>query len=878
MKKLNELLFRLRALFRRGRLESEMQEEMRHHVEMSVREGAQDGMAPDDAYHAAQRKFGNVGAIQETARDGRGFAWLENAVSDIRYGVRVLLRAPGFALAAIVSLAIGVGANTAVFSIVNGVLLRPLPYPDAERLVTVWTENRRQGANRQTSAYANIADWRKTAQTLQDIAMYDPVSLVVTSGEPRRISGLLVSANLGTALRVQPRIGRMFTEEDAARSAPVAILSHAAWLKHHGGAEDTLGRKIQIDGRPIEIVGVMPEGFYFSDKNTEVWLPLAPPAANDGANVRGVGALRVIARLAPGIPLTQAQSELSAIAAALEREHPANRELGVQLVPLAEQLVGRDLRNALALLLAAVGAVLLIACSNVGNLMLARGLARQREFAMRISLGATRGRLVAQLLIENVVLCVVAAGLGLLLASLTVDAVRTLAPAGIPRLDEITVDLRMLGFALGLSLASVCVFGLLPALQCTRRDALSMLRNSSRDSSEAPRGRRLRNALVIAEFALAVMLFAGAGMLVRSFMNLMAVDPGYRTENLLVAPLRLPASRPAGDTIPFTAALIERIRVLPGVTGVAVSEEAMLGDRNARIIIVDGGAATDTAPLRLPLATEAVTAEYFRVMDVPLRTGRIFSDFDGPKAPLVALVNETLARQLWPTEDPVGRRFRLGPSPQLAWITVVGVVADQRRQKLDRAPIAQVFTPWAQSPSRGMNLLVRTAADPTGLTPALRAAVKSIDPSVPFEAITTVRQLLDRTVAPQRFHTQLLTTFAILALVLAGVGIFGLMHYSVARRTQEIGIRTALGATGGQIVRDVLVEGLKLAALGVAIGLAGAVVLFRMFSALLYETSAADPLSLLGAGVVLIAAAALACYLPARRASRIDPLIALRSE
>lgn len=588
--------------------------------------------------------------------------------------------------------------------------------------------------------------------------------------------------------------------------------------------------------------------------------------------------MRAIARLAPGIALAQAQSELSAIAAALEREHPANRGLGVRLVPLAEQIVGRDLRHAFLLLLAAVGAVLLIACSNVGNLLLARGLARQREFALRLSLGATRGRLVAQLLVENVVLCVIAAALGLLLASVTVEAVRTFAPAGIPRLDEITVDLRMLAFALVLSLASVCVFGLMPALQCTRRDALAMLRNSSRDSSEAPRGRRLRNALVVVEFALAVMLFAGAGMLVRSFLHLMAVDPGYRTENLLAAPLRLSASRPLTDATPFAAALLDRLQGLPGVTAVAIAEEAMLGERNAVLVVAERGGAPDPDPRRVPLAVDAITPEYFRVLDVPLRGGRIFSDFDGPQASPVAIVNETLARQLWPAEDPLGRRFRLGPNPQAPWLTVVGVAADQRRQKLDRPPIAQIFTPWAQAPSRGMNVLVRTSADPAALAPAFRRAVQAIDRSVPVSSLSTVRELLDRTVAPQRFHTRLLTTFAVIALVLAGVGIFGLMHYAVARRTQEIGIRTALGAIGGQILKDVLGEGLKLAALGVLIGLAGAVALFRTFAAMLYETSPADPVSLAAAATVLIGVAALACYLPARRASRIDPLVALRAE
>jgi putative ABC transport system permease protein len=875
---LNQIKARLAALFRKRELDADMDDEMRSHIEMRTQVNIEAGMNPEEARFAALRQFGWTESLKEDCREQRGVTWLENLAQDIRYGARQLRKNPGFTAVAVLTLALGIGACTAMFSIVNGVMLRPWPYPDEDRLVTVWTENRRQGANRQTSTYANVADWRKSAQTLQQLAIYDPMSLVLTLDEPRRISGILASANLSAALRVQPLLGRAFTEEDASRGEPVAILSHSAWLRHFGGAKDILGRSIQIDGRSLEIVGVTPEGFYFPDKNTDLWLPFVPPSANDGANARGVGALRAIARLAPNATIKQAQNEISTLAAALEREYPANRDLGVRLIPLAELIVGRDLRNALILLLAAVGAVLLIACSNVGNLMLARGLTRQREFAMRISLGATRGRLFGQLLVENLVLSVVAGGIGLLLASVTVGTVRSLAPAGVPRLDEIAVDLRMLVFVLLLSLASVCFFGLLPALQCIRRDALSMLRNSSRDSSETRRSRRLRKALVISEFALAVMLFAGAGLLVRSFMNLMSVDPGYRTENLLVAPLRLPASRPTGDTVPFATALIERIQGLPGVTAVALSEEAMLGNRNARLIVADRGAFTEANPLRVPLAADAVTPEYFRVMDVPLPSGRIFSGFDGTNAPPVAIINETLARQLWPAEDPVGRRFRLGLNVRLPWITVVGLTADQRRQKLDQPPIAQVFFPWAQNPSRGMNLIVRTAAEPAGIASALRGELKGIDPSVPIEAVTTVRQLLDRTVAPQRFHTRLLTVFAAIALALAGVGIFGLMHYSVARRTREIGIRTALGATAGRILKDVLAEGLKLAALGVGIGIAGALMLFRTFSAMLYETSPADPGSLTGAAAVLILVAALACFLPARRASRVDPMVALRTE
>lgn len=850
-----------------------MQEEKRDSME---NRDTRAGMSPEDDHPTVGRRFGRPGSIGEGAREKRMLWGWENVLKDLRHGIRVLLRAPGFTLAAVASLALGVGANTAVFSLVDRILLQPLPYFEPHRLATIWTENRTQNSNRQTSSYGNVDDWRRSTRTLEDVAIFDPASLIVSTDEPRRISGLLASVNLGSVLRVQPQIGRLFNPGDVSRADRVTILSHAAWIKYYAGAPDILGRKILIDGSPVEIIGVTPEGFYFPDKKTELWLPFVPPA---GATApRGVGPLRAIARLAPGISWAQAQSELSAISGVLEQEYAPNRGLGVRLLSLTDQMVGREVRNGLFLLLAAVGAVLLIACANVGNLLLARGLARQREFAMRLSLGATRRRLVIQLLIENVVLCVGAAGVGLVLAAVTLEGVRKWAPAGIPRLEEVTIDFRIFAFALVLSLASVCVFGLLPALQCTRRDAVSMLRNSSRDSTEAFRDRRLRNVLVIVEFALAVMLFAGAGLLVRSFMNLVAVDPGFRTENLLIAPVRLPASRPAGDAVPLATALVERVRALPGVSAVAVSQEAMLGDRNSGLIVSEQGPFTQEAPLRVPLAADAVTPEYFQVMDVPLRSGRPFSGFDGTNAPRVAIINETLARQLWPGEDPIGRRFRLGLNNQLPWITVVGIAADQRRQKLDRPPIAQVFWPWAQVPSRGMNVILRTATDSAGLVPFIRGAVRDIDPSIPFEPTMTMRQLLERTVAPRAFHTRLLTVFAAIALVLAGVGIFGLMHYSVTRRTHEIGIRTALGATSGLILKRVLIEGLTLATLGVAIGIGGAIVLFRTFSAVLFETSPADPISLATAAVALITVAMVACFVPALRASRIDPLVALRND
>lgn len=848
---------------------------MRFHLDQLIADRVADGLSPEEARYAAERKFGNVGLIQEQSRDARGGRWFENARKDFRHGLRILARAPGFTAAAVASLALGIGANTAMFSVIDTVLLKPLPYAEPERLVALWTENRALNLTQQPSTEANIADWRAASRTLSGIAAYDPTSMIVSAGEPRRTSGVRTSANLASVLGVAPQLGRMFTAEEAQRRDPVAVISHEAWQQHHAGAADILGRRIEVDGRPVEIIGVLPAGFRLLNESSELWVPWVDPSP-----ARGAGAWRVVARLAPGTSRAEAQAELSLLAGTLAREYPAfNAGLDVRLTSLGDAVVGRDLRTALLLLLAAVGAVLLIACSNVGNLLLARGLVRQREFALRLSLGATRGRLVAQLLAETFALCLPSIILGAGLAWLAVEGVRRFVPGNVPRMADVTLDPGMLALAALLSLISAALFGLLPMLAAAGRDPHARLRDGGRGSTEAPGGRRLRSALVVGEFALAVVLFAGAGVLVRSFTQLLAVDPGFQVRQVLLAPLRLSAHRPAADAIPFSAAVIERVSALPGVTGAAISEEVLLGERSERLVSAEGAGSDPMTVMRLPLSTDAVTPDYFSTLGVALRAGRLFSTQDTADSMPVVIVNETLARLLWPQGDAVGRRIRAGGSQSTApWVTVIGVVSDQRRQTLDRVPIPQAFWPLTQQPSRAMNLVVRTAVEPASLAAAVRQAIRSVDATVPIDTLTTLQQQVDRTVAPRRFHTGLLMAFAAIAFVLAGVGIFGLMHYAVARRTHEIGVRTALGANPRQILRQVMGEGLMLAGLGVLLGLAGAMGLLRVFSGLLYQVSPLDPWSLGGAAIALLVMAMLACLLPALRASRIDPMVALRCE
>jgi predicted permease len=810
----------------------------------------------------------------------RGFDQLRQ---DLAYSWRGLRRNRGFTAAALVTLMIGIGASTTVFSLAQAVLLRPLPYPEPERLVAVWSEVQRQNITPARSGYANISDWRTRSHSFTGLAVYDGWSAIVrpAEGEARRVSAMMVSPELFDVLGVAPALGRSFTLLEAERRESLAVLSHSAWKRYYAADPAVLGSHLLLDGRPVEIIGVTPPSFVFSDQDTEFWVPHTFradwPQVRD---TRGTDSWQVVARLAKGVSLEAAQTELAGIVRSLELDHPeANRDLGVRVVSYAAQAVGRTVRQAFFVLIAAVAAVQLIACSNLASLLLARASARQREFAIREALGAGRSRLVGQMLVETSLLTLLGAVGGALLTALALKAVLAGPTVGIPRLAEARLDGIALLFTLALAFVSAILAGLLPAFTRSRHNVVETLRGAGRGLSDVRSAGRMRASLVILEFALAIILVMTTGLLLRSFARLTALDTGFRSTNVLVVGLTLPPDRPEPERIAFGQRLIDRVRALPGVRSAGTTEDVLLGLANERTLTVSGPASGELAVHRLRVNFDGVSRDYFRTVGVALRKGRFFSEQDGPQAPAVVIVNETLARRLWPDQDPLGRAIRSGgDDSEGPWMTVVGVVADLRRQDRDEPPGAQAFRPFAQQPSRALQLTVSTELDPTALAAAVRATVATVDPAIPVSQVSPLHEILDRRLAPREFNLRLAATFAAIALVLAGVGVFGLMNYAVVQRTQEIGVRLALGAQPGQVQRMIMAQGLRLALTGIILGTAITLILAPVVRSQLYDVSPFDPATAIVTILLLSAVAAVACYLPSRRVTIIDPVIALRAE
>jgi predicted permease len=814
------------------------------------------------------------------SRDSWGARLAGQVRQDFAYAWRGLWRNPGFTAAALATLTLGIGASTAMFSVVQSVLLSPLPYPEPDRLVAVSSVSSLGGGRVSPTGYADFDDWRRSSHSFDGLAAWDGATVVVddAAGGSRATTAAYVSPALFDVLQVRPFLGRTFTPEEAARHEPLAVISHSLWRQQFGANPDVTGRTFVVNGRPVQVIGVMPAGFSFPAKPVELWLAESLMPRWDGIrNVRGPDTWRVVARLAPGVALDAARNELSGIAATLARNFPAtNTGYGVRLVPLALQVTGPQLRLVLVTLVGAVTAVLLIACSNVANLLLARGAARQREFAVREALGASRRRLIGQLLLESSLLALIAAAAGAALAGALLQGLRTFGPADLPRFDEISLDGLALGFAVCLALASAVASGLLPALRSTRLDLMEMLRG--RGQSDGPAARRTRAALVVAEFALAIVLLAAAGLLGRSFVRLVAIDTGFQTERTLLVNMRFPPQRPVEQAEPFARQLLERVRALPGVRAAGITEGVLLDEPNEQVISAEGATPGQADANRLPLGVDAITPDYFRAAGVVLRQGRFFTADDNERAQPVVIINETLARRLWPAGHAVGQRMRHGsPDSDNPWLTVVGVVADLRRQGPDRAPMAQTFRPLAQRPTRGLNMVVATEAEPGTLAASIRAVVVEMDRTVPIARITTLHAELDERLGARKFTLGLIGSFAIVAVILAGIGIFGLMNYTVARRTQEIGVRMALGARPADVLRMVLADGLKLAGGGIAAGLVLSAVLMPVMASLLFGVGLADPLTFGGAIILLTGLALAACYLPARRAVAINPVTALQA-
>jgi putative ABC transport system permease protein len=807
---------------------------------------------------------------------------------DMRYGMRMLWKKPGFTVVAIIALALGIGANTAIFSVVNAVLLRPLPFAEPDRLVIVWMDNRQMQMKEDIHSYPNFIDYRDQNKVFESMAAYRSASLNLTgTGEPERVTGAASTASFFDVMRVAPVAGRVFTaEEDQTGHDKVIVLSYGLWQRRFGGDKAIVGQSVTITGATRTVVGVMPPDFHFPEKETEFWIPLAPPA--ELKDSRGAFWLNVIGRLKPGVTLEQARAEMATIASRLEQQYPnSNTNFGTNLVALREQTVG-PVRPALLVLLGAVAFVLLIACANVANLLLSRAAAREREFAIRMAMGAGRGRIIRQLLVESLLLALCGAALGITLAMWGLDALRLLMPSDMPRLDLIGMDWRVLAFTVGVSCITALLFGLAPAVQASRPDLNDTLKEGGGKGAagKGVRSRNIRRALVVSEVALALVLLVGAGLLLKSFSRLRGFDLGFRPEGLLTAKIQLPGLkyREGNQVRLFYRQLFERLENTPGVESAGAITDVFLSKTpNSTRFSIEGRPAFQPGQ-RVEIPFDSITTNYFQVMGTPIIKGRAFNEQDTEKTPHIVIINETFARRFFSDTDPLGKRIKYGdletPEDQSPWYTIVGVVADTRRTGFDSEVRSETFLPLAQEPAGRLTLVVRAAggADPAALTAAVRGAVQAVDPEQPVFDIKTMDQWISETIAQRRLNMILLGIFALVALLLAAVGIYGVISYSVTQRTHEIGVRMALGAQRSDVLKMILGQGIGLTLAGIGIGLVGALFLTRLMASLLFGVSAADPLTFIIVPILLTAVSLLACYIPARRATRVDPMIALRYE
>ncbi|MEY2498980.1 MAG: hypothetical protein QOD12_2536 [Verrucomicrobiota bacterium] len=804
-------------------------------------------------------------------------------IPDLKFAFRQLLKSPGFTAAAVITLALGIGANAAIFSVVNSVLLRPLPYKNPDQIWMLLATHQSADLDSGLISMADYLDYKERATSFEQLAAFTAVSRDLTgSGEPERIQLGVVTHNVFPTLGVEPALGRNFSsQEDRPAAERVVILSHEIWQRRFGSDPGLIGRSIAISDVPYVVIGIMPPGFQVAQTSADIW---TVARGAPGANPRDYRIFNLLGRPRDGVRIEQAQSEMSALAARLARQNPeTNTGLGLHLLPLRDYLVG-DVRTALLVLLGAVALVLLIACANVANLLLVRAISRQREIAIRTALGASRGRLLKQLATEGLVLAGAGGAVGLLLGAGAISGLKNFLPADLPRLTEVRADWRMLIFCAGMTLLTGLIFGLVPALRITKQNLNDSLKGRGRGNSSGKTERRFRAALAITELALAVMLLAGAGLLIQSFIHLQEVDPGFNTRNLLTMQVSLPRSRYADDNrrAAFFAELIGRLEKIPGVEMAAATLQApLIGLDVDKSTFTIKGAPPRPAGQEPAAPLHVVTPEYFRTMNIPLRSGRAFTERDDRNAPGVVIINEAMARRYWPNESSLGRQLKLG----LAFLPddamereIIGVVGNVRHFGLALAEEPQMYIPHRQSPWPEMTLVLRASANGAGLASAARAQISLMDRELPVAKVMTMEQGLKDSVAQPRFRALLLGLFAALAIMLGAIGLYSVMAYSVSQRTNEIGVRMALGANAGDVMKMILREGSALVALGLIIGLAGAFGLTRLLASLLFGVGAGDPLTYAGVSILLALVAMLACYLPARRATKVDPMVALRCE
>jgi predicted permease len=855
--------------WRRTRSLRDLAAEIESHVAHEADQFQECGQTRADAEAAARRAFGNATSLQEAFyQHGRWLLW-DQVSLDLRHALRLFWRRPGFSAVVVLTLAMGIGANTAIFSVINAVLLRPLPYRDPSRLAMLWSRDSAHDVQAGRVSLLNFADWKSRNHTFEDMTAFVGQTFLLGSrdGPPERLRSARVSWNFFPLLGVAPIRGRVFSAEEEARGDRVVILSYGLWQRRFGGSMRALGSDLLMDGRGSRVIGIMPASFQYPFADTQVWEPMTahPYWVRDRNSPRSFSVWYAMGRIRPSAAWAEVQSEMSGIARQLASEHPESRNLpDIGVIPLQTQTTG-PVQRPLTVLFGSVLLMLLIACMNVANLLLARGSAREREFSLRRALGAGRSRLAAQLLTESLVLSAAGGSLGLALAAAALRALIAFGPREIPRLDEARIDPPVLLFTLSLSLLAAIVSGLWPAMRSGATSARSRQWSTAADRS-------VRNLLVVGEFSIALILLAGAGLMVRSFVRLHSVEPGFRPENLLVMRVDLHVGRTAEQYVAYFRDAIEHVQALPGVRSAAAIEGFLRSDPEDAVE-VEGRAPQQPGPCE-----DAIEGPLFETAGIPLKRGRVFSDEDRAGSTPVAIVNEAAARTYWPNEDPVGKRFRFPSAGSKPWITVVGVTGDMHRQGLEKRVVPQIFRPLAQDPDDMLEVIVRTSADAQAMAAAVRNEIQSLDKGVAKFDVTTVEQQLGEQTAERRFQTSLIALFSLVALLLSGIGIYGLMHYFVAQRTNEIGVRMALGARYGSVLALVLRQGLTLAGIGIVVGIAGALGLTRLLSSLLYGTTPTDLFTFAAAPTILLGAAGLACWIPARRAARIDPMLALRQE
>jgi putative ABC transport system permease protein len=881
-------LNRFRSLGQRRAVKQEIDEELRFHLEQRTAENIASGMTPGEAAREARKRFGNLQSVREECRELRGATFGETTLQDVRFGLRKLSKSPGFASVAVLTLALGIGANTAIFSVINNVLLRPLPYHDPDRLVTVSESNPKLGYPQITVTPGMLRLWREQNSEFAELGGEIYQSLNMTGGEkPEHVHAASTTPNFFTVFGVPPLLGRTFVASDKPPGGNrVVVLSYGLWQRSFAGNRDVIGKAITLSGMTYAVVGVMPKEFRIfnppaifglptGNVQPQLWTPYPGSMDEMGAHFfLGFG------RLKAGVPLARAQAELTALSWRLRTDSPAQKDWGASVQPLKEQIVS-GARPALRLLLAAVGFVLLIACANVANLSLARSAARGNEFAVRAALGADRSRLIRQLLVESAILAVLGGALGVLLARASLAGLVALQPANLPRLDEIQLDKTVLFFTLAISVATALLFGLVPALQASQPDFNASLKDNGRSSSEGVRRKTARGVLVVAEVALAMILMAGAGLMISSFARLIRVAPGFAPEQLTTFDF----SPDVGDyTDPLKRGMLsqrirDKVRALPGVKSVATVYGLPFGTMLNSLCgsWIEGRPTTDPRE-RATAAWRVVSPGYFKTMNVPVVAGRGFSqETDTANSPPVVAINQAFARKYFAGENPVGKRIQVF-TVSSNWNEIVGVVEDVKLTGLNAPTAPEIYQPDSQQAPWMFSLVVRSSLPARQIESFVRTEVSALDKGlVPFN-VRTMARAISGSVAPQRFTTILIGLFAALALTLTVVGIYGVVSYSVSQQTREFGIRLALGASRWSVLSLVLRQGMVLAAAGICIGLAGSFALTSLIAAQLFEIKANDPVNFAVVALLLALVTLTACYLPARRAAKVDPLVALRYE